>query len=230
MTTAEVQRVDFGYFVRPSEETGTGVARVEPCLGYLVRHPRGIVLFDTGMGSHPEVDDHYRPRRRSLPEALAGVECAVSDIALVINCHLHFDHCGGNPELSGRPILTQRIELEAARTTPDYTLPELVEAPGLRYELLDGEAEVLPGVLVLPTPGHTTGHQSLAVRCDDGTVIMAGQSHDTAAAYSADVLAWRAEQEGHGPPLPLGPAWIARLQDLDPARVLFAHDNSVWEP
>ena len=56
-----VRRVDFGYFVRPAKETGTGASRVEPCLGYLVCHPNGLVLFDTGMGSHPEVDAHYRP-------------------------------------------------------------------------------------------------------------------------------------------------------------------------
>lgn len=66
-----VRRVDFGYFVRPAEETGTGKARVEPCLGYLVEHPDGLLLMDTGMGAHPEVDAHYRPARRALPVALA---------------------------------------------------------------------------------------------------------------------------------------------------------------
>jgi len=224
-----VRRVDFGYFVRPAEETGTGSSRVEPCLGYLVEHPDGLLLMDTGMGTHPEVDAHYRPRRRSLPTALADVGVRVEDVALMVNCHLHFDHCGGNPLLPGRPIFTQRVELAAARGT-EYTLPELVDAPGLRYEQLDGEAEVLPGVLVLPTPGHTAGHQSLVVRRDDGTVVVAGQSHDTATAYSADALAWRAARDGHGPPLPVTPAWIDRLQRLDPARVVFAHDHAVWEP
>jgi N-acyl homoserine lactone hydrolase len=224
-----VRRVDFGYFMRPAEETGTGSSRVEPCLGYLVEHPDGLLLMDTGMGTHPEVDAYYRPRRRSLPTALADAGARVEDVALVVNCHLHFDHCGGNPQLPGRPILTQRAELTAARGT-DYTLPELVDAPGLRYEQLDGEAEVLPGVLVLPTPGHTAGHQSLVVRRDDGTVVVAGQSHDTATAYSADALAWRAAHDGHEPPPPLIPAWIDRLQRLDPARVVFAHDHAVWEP
>ncbi len=224
-----VRRVDFGYFVRPAEETGTGAPRVEPCLGYLIDHPDGLVLLDTGMGSHPEVNAHYRPRRQPLPAALAAVDVRVEDVSLVVNCHLHFDHCGGNPAFTGRPIFTQRSELEAARTA-GYTLPELVDAPGLRYEELDGEAEVLPGVLVLPTPGHTTGHRSLVVRCDAGTVVVAGQSHDTASAYSADVLAWRAHRVGHPPPLPPTPAWIDRLQRLDPARVVFAHDHAVWTP
>src|SRR5438552_8586566 len=218
MADLAVRRVDFGYFVRPAEETGTGTPRVEPCLGYLVSHPAGLLLVDTGMGSHPDVDAHYRPRRRGLDIALAGAGTRVDDIKFLVNCHLHVDHCGGNPALPGRPIFTQRIELETARGTPDYTLPELVDAPGLRYELVDGEAEILPGVLVVPTPGHTAGHQSLVVRRPDGTVVVAGQSHDSATAYSWDALAWRAGRDRHAEHLAT-PEWIDRLQRLDPARV-----------
>jgi N-acyl homoserine lactone hydrolase len=230
MDDLTVHRVDFGYFVRPPEETGTGSQQVEPCLGYLVRHPAGLLLVDTGMGSDPGVDAHYRPRRHGLHDALSGVGARVDDVRFVLNCHLHFDHCGGNPALPGRPIFTQRAELDAARHTPHYTLPELVDAPGLRYEQLDGETEILPRVLVVPSPGHTAGHQSLVVRRSDGTVIVAGQSHDTATAYGRDALAWRAHRDRHTQPLPAPPAWIDRLQQFDPARVVFAHDNGVWEP
>lgn len=229
MTNVAVRRIDFGYFVRPAEETATGAARVEPCLGYLVDHPHGLVLLDTGMGDGPDVDAHYRPARRPLAVALADAGVRAEDVTLVVNCHLHFDHCGGNPQLAGRPIFTQRVEFDAARE-PDYTLPELVDAPGLVYEQLDGETEILPGVLVVPTPGHTPGHQSLVVQANDGTVVVAGQSHDTATAYSADALAWRAAQEGNASPLPLTPAWIDRLQRLDPRRVVFAHDHAIWQP
>lgn len=229
-TTIAVRRVDFGYFVRPPEETATGVTRVEPCLGYLVDHPAGRLLMDTGMGSHPEVDAHYRPRRRTLARALADVDATPDDIGIVVNCHLHFDHCGGNPELSGRPILVQRIELDTARNDVDYTLPELVDPPGIRYEELDGEAEVLPGVLVVPTPGHTPGHQSLVVRFGDGTVVVAGQSHDTASAFSADALAYEAGVDGCDTQLPVVPGWIERILQLDPRRVVFAHDHAVWVP
>jgi len=230
MADLAVRRVDFGYFVRPAEETGTGTPRVEPCLGYLVSHPAGLLLVDTGMGSHPDVDAHYRPRRRGLDIALAGAGTRVDDIKFLVNCHLHFDHCGGNPALPGRPIFTQRTELETALSTLDYTLPELVNAPDLQYEQLDGESEILPGVLIVPTPGHTTGHQSLVVRRRDGTVVVAGQSHDTASAYGADTLAWQARRDQHSQTLPATPAWIDRIQQLDPARVVFAHDNAVWEP
>jgi N-acyl homoserine lactone hydrolase len=225
-----VHRVDFGYFVRPAEETSSGAPRVDPCLGYVVQHRDGLLLVDSGMGSDPEVDAHYRPFRYSLEAALAGAGVHADDVEMVVNCHLHFDHCGGNPELAGRTIFTQRIELEAARSAENYTLPHLIDAPGLRYEELDGEAEVLDGVLVIPTPGHTAGHQSVVIRHEDGTIVVAGQTHDTTSEYSADLLAWRARQEGHAPPLPTTPAWIDRLQELDPRRVVFAHDHAVWEP
>jgi N-acyl homoserine lactone hydrolase len=230
MNDVSVRRVDFGYFVRPAEETSTGVARVEPCLGYLVAHPAGVLLFDTGMGRHPEVDAHYRPRRYALPSALEAVGARLDEITVVANCHLHFDHCGGNPQLTGRPVFTQATELAEARVSADYTLPELIDAPGTRYEEVSGEADVLPNVFLVPTPGHTAGHQSLVVRLRDGTVIVAGQSHDTATAYSADALAWRAHRDNHAPPLPLPPAWMDRLLQIDPARVVFAHDHAVWEP
>jgi len=223
-----VSRLDFGYFVRPGEETADGAPRVEPCLGYLVRHPDGVLLFDTGMGSHPEVDAHYRPRRRPLQRALVDVGADLDDVTLIANCHLHFDHCGGNPLLAGRPIVVQRRELRAARTESDYTLPELVE--GGSYAEVDGDAEVLPGVLLVPTPGHTDGHQSLVVRRPDGVVVVAGQSHDTASAFAADALAEAARAVGDRGALPTSPAWMARLVALDPRVVYFAHDNAVWVP
>jgi N-acyl homoserine lactone hydrolase len=145
------------------------------------------------------------------------------EIRYVVNCHLHFDHCGGNPLLPGRPVFTQRAELEAARTAVDYTLPELIDHAGARYEELDGEAEIAPGVWILPTPGHTAGHQSVVVRRADGTIVVAGQSHDNATLFTGDVLGRRA---GVG----TSPAWLDRVLALDPRQVVFAHDNAVWTP
>lgn len=222
MAGIAVHRVDLGYFVRPAEETGTEHPRVEPTLGYLIDHPIGRVLVDTGMGRHPEVDAHYRPRRVPLPVALQAAGTKLDEIEYVVNCHLHFDHCGGNPELAGRPVFTQRTELRLARTT-EHTIPELVDHPGARYEELDGEAEILPGVVIVPTPGHTAGHQSVVVTRGDGTVVVAGQSHDNASLFTGDVLSQRAGVGYH-------PVWIDRLLAFDPKHVVFAHDNAVWTP
>ena len=230
MKVDDVRRLDLGTFVRPAAETGTGQPRVEAVYGYAIPHPSGLVVLDTGLGeADDETEAWYRPRRVPLEQVLRAQGLELADVRLVINCHLHFDHVGGNPQLSGRPIVCQRRELDAAGST-DYTMASLIDFPGARYELLDGEAEVVPGVHVVPTPGHVDGHQSLVVECDDGSIVVAGQSHDTASQWSADVLAQRATGLGHQPPLPDAPRWIARLLSFDPRRVVFAHDAAVWVP
>jgi N-acyl homoserine lactone hydrolase len=112
-----VSRIDFGYFIRPGAETETGKPRVEGVLGYVIEHSAGLLLFDTGLGEgDAEVDAHYRPVRRGLPDAMRAAGFAVDDVRWVANCHLHFDHCGGNPALVGHPIFVQSRELQQART------------------------------------------------------------------------------------------------------------------
>ncbi|MEU6487731.1 MBL fold metallo-hydrolase [Streptomyces sp. NPDC046887] len=222
--TTTVHRLDYGHFLRPAEEAGLPHARAEALLGYLVRHPGGTLLFDTGMGADPETDAHYRPTRRELDVALADVGARRGEVDVVVNCHLHFDHCGGNPLFLGVPVLAQRKELLAARAVVDYTLGELIEAPGVRYEELEGEAEVWPGVRVVPTPGHTEGHQSLVVEGVEGATVLAGQAFDTASEFAAAEMSRRAGGAG-GP----WPGWLDRFAELGARRVLFAHDRSVWE-
>jgi N-acyl homoserine lactone hydrolase len=229
LRAGSVRRVDFGYFVRPAAETATGLPRAQPCLGYLVPCGEGVLLVDTGMGSHPDVDAHYRPVRRPFDTALARAGVRREDVRMIVNCHLHFDHCGANPELAGRPVFVQRAELHAARSE-GYTLPELVEDPRIRYEVLDGDAELFSGVIVVPTPGHTEGHQSVVVSCGDGTVVVAGQSHTSASEFGSDMLGARARDGERLHDLPVLPQWIDRLARLDPRRVVFAHDHAVWEP
>jgi N-acyl homoserine lactone hydrolase len=93
--------------------------------------------------------------------------------------------------------------------------------------VIEGEAEVASGLRVIPTPGHTAGHQSLVVDGTDGTIVLAGQA-----------LQSRLEWEGATEPSASGastardPAYpnsVQRLMELGPARVHFAHDPEVWE-
>ncbi|MBO1330193.1 N-acyl homoserine lactonase family protein [Streptomyces sp. VRA16 Mangrove soil] len=225
-----VRRLDLGYFVRPAPETGGPRPRVEPVLAYLVRYDDDVILFDTGIGrADPETEAHYRPRRRDLREALAAAGVALDDVTLVANCHLHFDHCGGNPLFAGTPVLVQDVELATARGG-GHTFDELIDFPAVSYAELKGEAEVRPGVWIVPTPGHTAGHQSLVVRQGDGTVLLAGQAHDFASDFASAHLARHAALGGAEQPLPGYPQWLERIAEFDPRRVLFAHDCSVWEP
>ena len=133
---------------------------------HVVEHPEGRVLVDTGMiDSTPELDAEWGIR--------FDASLIPRDVVCVINTHLHFDHCGGNRLFAGTPIHVQRVEREAARAD-GYTIAEWVEFDGATYVEHDGEAEILPGVRVLPTPGHTPGHQSVLVDTDEGLVVLAG--------------------------------------------------------
>ena len=139
-----------------------------PGLVHTIEHPEGVVLVDTGMiDSRPEVEDLH-PTPHPLPDEL------VSQVSIVVNTHLHFDHCGGNRLFPGVPIHVQRRELAAARTQDDYTIRDWVDFPGATYVEHDGEAEILPGVRVLPAPGHTAGHQIVVVETDEGRVVLGG--------------------------------------------------------
>jgi N-acyl homoserine lactone hydrolase len=100
-----------------------------PVYVHAIDHPEARVLVDTGMTElRPEVAD-MDPRLMPLTEQ----EFDLATIDIVVNTHLHFDHCGGNHLFAGCPIYVQRRELEDARTV-DYTISEWVDAPGVTYE------------------------------------------------------------------------------------------------
>ena len=110
--------------------------------------------------------DYYQPHRRPVREALSEAGVDPADISAIVNCHMHWDHAGGNYEFPGIPIYVQEAELEAAREV-DFTLPEYTfDFPDARLRPIDGEHELLPGVRIVPTPGHTPGHQSLLIEAD----------------------------------------------------------------
>ena len=90
-----------------------------------------------------------------------------ADIGLVINTHLHFDHCGQNAVFAHAPCYVQRAELARAERE-SRELYDWFGFANARFELLDGDAEILPGLSVLATPGHTAGHQCVLVRTGDG--------------------------------------------------------------
>ncbi len=236
----DVRRLDFGFFVRPATETGTGQPRVEPVYGYLIKHPEMTVVFDTGIGAaDPETEAYYQPQRRSLDLACREAECSIDDIDVIVNSHLHFDHCGANPRMAGRRIIVQSAELEDARGV-NYTFPELIDFDRAHYDPITGEAEIADGIVVLPTPGHSRGHQSVAVCADDGTLLVAGQAMDfsmttsvplagDASAYASAHLAHQVYRELDRRLAPW-PEWLERIEQFDPARVVFAHDGATFEP
>jgi len=209
---------------------GTPMAgAVLPVRAFLLAHPQGLLLFDTGLGEeHPAFDRLLRPRRRRLDDALAATGVRMADIAFVTNCHLHYDHAGGNPLFPARPLFVQVAEYEAAGELAYFT-PESITFAGADLRILQGETAILRGIRLIPTPGHTPGHQSLLVEARGGPVIVAGQAAYTAAEYRnphrEPARGLKTAYDGQA-----FLASIALLHALNPQRVYFSHDESTWEP
>jgi N-acyl homoserine lactone hydrolase len=224
-----IRRVLFGHFTIPDDGDPRAGEKVVVC-GYVIDHPDGLILLDTGIAEgNEEVEELYQPVRRPLDEALAAAGVTTDDIRIVVNCHLHLDHCGGNPRFPDRPIFAQQVEFDAAHREEDYLIVSLYDFPEARYELHGGEADVATGVRVVPTPGHTPGHQSLVVETDAGRVVLAGQAVNGATDYGRAHYASELRRSGSDETV-IVPDWIERLQEFDPILVLFAHDNATWAP
>src|SRR5690349_24541411 len=197
-----------------------------PVHGFVVTHPGGAVLVDTGVGGPQDVLDDWRVVNRSVADALAELDMSPADIGLVINTHLHFDHCGQNAVFKHAPFYVQRSELERARRQ-DTVAAKWFDFAGARYELLDGDAEIAEGVRVVATPGHTVGHQSVFVDAADGTAVMIGDAAYTADIYreaeTADLSSWPGQHADRE-------AWTRSLHKVHashPHAIHFCHDTRV---
>jgi N-acyl homoserine lactone hydrolase len=226
MKRATVTRLLMGGFQVPDE-----VAPGERVVvnAWVVRHPDATVLVDTGLGEHlpPEDVESMRILRTPITDALAGADLTPADIDLVINCHLHADHAGGNVHFRGTPILVQPAELEAAHE-PSYTVLGDVDLDEGRWDVRDGEHEPLPGIRVIPTPGHSPGHQSVLVETDAGRLLLGGQVFREASAFARALTAYRLDADGFPDPPPY-PQWLPRVLELEPHRAVFGHDLAIWQ-
>ena len=180
---------DFGRLM----EGGEGRIRL-PIPAYLIEHPKGTALFDTGIHRDCQHDPAGRCGERIAQlfefdfhpgeDIAARLEAFGRDparIDLVINSHFHFDHVGGNALIPNATMLVQRREWDAGMD-PDLCArigfdPRDCDL-GHKLRLLDGEHDVFGdgSVVCLPTHGHTPGHQSLKVRLPGGEVVLAADS------------------------------------------------------
>src|SRR6202049_926654 len=223
-------------------EGGEGRIRL-PIPAYLIEHPKGTALFDTGM--HPDcqhdpavrVGDRiaglfafdYRPGE-DIGARLTALGRDPAKIDLIINSHFHFDHVGGNALIPNATMVVQRREWEAGMD-PDAARRSGFDPRdfdlGHKLRLVDGEHDVFGdgSVVCLPTHGHTPGHQSLKLRLYSGEVVLAAD-----ACYFCQTLRERR--------LPRNmydrEAMLASLDRLEGlkrsgARIFFGHDPEFWQ-
>lgn len=210
-----------------------------PC--YLIDHPDGAVLFDSGM--HPQTqtdpagrlgpaarvfDVHFQPGEE-VAARLAAIGIDEAKVRYLVNSHLHFDHAGGNAMIPNARLVVQRREWEAGQDADlarrnhfnpsDYN-------HGHDLQLVDGEHDVFGDgrVMCIPTYGHTPGHQSLCVRLDSREIVLTGD-----ACYLRRTL-----EALHLPSIVADPeAMLEALQRLrvlrdGGAEIFYGHDPEFW--
>lgn len=164
----------------------------------LVEHDVGLVLIDTGAGNKENarfyeiygIENRGTTGPTALEDGIRAAGHAPEDVSIVINTHLHFDHAGGNtyrdesgairPSMPNARYVVQRGEHHFAthlneRTAASYFAHnyEPLRAAG-RLDLVEGEREIVPGITVLPTPGHVPFHQSVLLRSKGETALYLG--------------------------------------------------------
>jgi N-acyl homoserine lactone hydrolase len=210
----------------------------EPILGYLVRTAAGRnILIDTGYRPGTLGEQADEPAfLQALPEQLVlnqlgRVGLSPQDLDFVIVTHLDPDHAGFTGSFPRAEVIIQRRHLAMAlssdaprfRLTRPYWDNSLV-----RFREVDGDVELLPGVYLLETAGHVTGHQSVLVRLPrTGAVLL---PIDAMAREHLDAPENRAagpfdenEQE-----LRLSTRKLVDLAAREQALIIFAHDAGQW--
>ena len=215
-----------------------------PVLSFVVDHPRGKLLFDTGVHCQARLDPLTRlgaermkrlavksqPGDDVVPQ-LATLGLEPGDVRYIANSHLHFDHCGGNEFFPRATFLVQRPELEAARRpgfVPSYSPSPIDFDHPLDYRLIDGEHDVFGdgSVVLFPTYGHTPGHQSLLIRAGRDVVVCASDACYTRENMDRDVLPkilWDASVMHDSL------AALRKLRDQAGATMFYGHDPAQWE-
>lgn len=191
-----------------------GEAYEAPCPFYLITHPEGNIIVDTGvsheMASNPDSYGQYgAPHMVEMAQAIdlsagdtpaeqlsdAGV--SVDEIEYVVMTHLHTDHAGNMTDFLDAEFLVSRRELRYAWWPEPaqqlfYLQGDLsfLQKPSRTVTTVVGEYDVFGdgSVVVLSTPGHTPGHQSVQVDLGDETVILGGDVAQLRSGYKSGFM------------------------------------------
>ena len=159
-----------------------------PIIVFLVQTGEANVLVDTGTRDPKETPPLHNPYEQSEPQkvnnVLAKMGLRPKDIDIVINTHLHWDHCSNNRLFENAKFYVQREELRYASAplpahAHGYEAFELGLVPpfaGTKFEVVEGDHKIIEGISVLFTPGHTPGSQSVLVTSGGKSCVLAGDN------------------------------------------------------
>ena len=217
-----------------------GVRLVAPVPSWLVVHPKGKLLFDTGISCDALADPAGRLGKRVASlfairsradehpvGQLAALGIKPDQIRTVVNSHFHFDHCGCNASFPRAEFLVQRAELAMARSEASRYNAKDWDHP-LEYREVDGEHDVFGDgtVVLLPTPGHTAGHQSLWIRAGAGRqIVLTSDACYTREHLEKTILPANTHNPGQ---MTQSLALLRGLQDRQGVELLYGHDGAQW--
>ncbi len=208
-----------------------------PYYFFAIEHQNGWVLVD--VGAHPDLAHNARARLGAQADfsdivmadgddvvgKIRAVGIGPEDVRHVILTHLHFDHAGGLGLLPRATVHVQTREVEFATRPPVYQRDSYIPddwAPVAQWAQHDGEHDLFGdgSIRMIPTPGHTPGHQSVLVRLQDRAVILVGD-----AAYHPEKMAERKLPAYLWNPDILIESWevLETLRDETGAELVFSH-------
>jgi len=220
-----IERLDLATVELPPDHPAADLGRTVAVHGFLIDHPDGPILVDTGVGyGNAFIDELFQPSRAELGGLLSQMGIELDDVVAVVNSHLHFDHCGQNQALFGgaAAFYAQVAEIEAVEADRFYTDASWALAPSAQRRAINGDEQIADGVTILATPGHTAGHQSVLVEAAGRRVVIGAQ-----VAWRSDELVSEVVSRANVDPIPELQAAaiesIRRLKALEPEIVHLSH-------
>lgn len=208
---------------------------------FLIEGGDSPILVDTGPLDARHAWDHHHYRLVQEPEeqplvALRNAGVEPEDVQIVINTHLHWDHCMNNKEFPNARFIVQDVEFHYALDPLPWNRVAFEKVPGLepawwavwhRIEPIDGTVEVAPGVSTVFLPGHTPGSQGVVVEADGGRYLIAGDCVPTYENWNGDEAAEHIP-DGLYTDLAVYQESFKRIEQLD-CEVIPSHDAAVLE-
>ena len=184
------------------------------------------ILVETGIGELPETYRKFHTTKRKPDQALKvqlqkhGTK--PEDITLVINTHLHFDHCGNNASFRNAKFYVQAEELRYAYAPDRFQkaayLKEFFDG-NLDYVPIHGKYRLTDNIVLIPTPGHSIGHQSVLIKGERKNLVYCGDAaplRENLEKRNIPGVLYRADQALKS---------IDKLRSIKNAAYIYSHDN-----